>query len=169
MMKKRQDFYPIVMADDDADDCLLTQEAWECTGSSLPLRFVRDGEELLDYLYHRGKYADRGECPLPSLIILDLHMPKRNGHEVLEEIRARPELQHIPVVMFTSSIDEQDTCRTYALGANACMTKPQSIRDYHFVISQLSKYWSGMVHLPLERNFRDLFIPTRLGQTGESW
>jgi len=136
------------MADDDADDCLLTQDAWEEFGSPHSLRFVRDGSELLDYLNHRGKFSDPEIHPLPGMILLDLNMPKKTGHEVLEEIRAHEVFRHIPVVVVTSSIDEEDTRRTYALGANACMTKPHSAQEFHTVIGALSQYWASMVELP---------------------
>ena len=101
------------------------------------------------------------EYPLPSMILLDLHMPKRNGHEVLQEMRAYEEFRHIPIVMFTHSLDEEDTCRTYALGANACMTKPKSTHEYQRLINSLSQYWSNMVHLPSTNIQDDFYHPTR--------
>ncbi len=74
----------VLMADDDPDDCLLTQDAWEEGGAPSTLRFVRDGAELLDYLYHRGKFADTDDFPLPGMILLDLNMPRKNGHQALK-------------------------------------------------------------------------------------
>ena len=123
----------ILMADDDPDDCLLTQDAWEESGSPHTLRFVRDGTELLDYLNHRGKFSDSEDYPLPGMILLDLNMPRKNGHQALKEIRDHEVFRHIPVIVMTTSIDEQDTRRTYDLGANACMTKPSfgSRVSYH--------------------------------------
>lgn len=140
----------ILMADDDPEDCLLTQDAWDEYGSPHSLRFVRDGAELLDYLNHRGKFADRDDYPLPGMILLDLNMPKKNGHQALKEIRDHEILRHIPVVVMTTSIDEDDTRRTYALGANACMTKPRSAQGFHSIVGALSHYWASMVELPFE-------------------
>ncbi len=138
----------VLMADDDPDDCLLTQDAWEECGAPPTLRFVRDGAELLDYLYHRGKFSDTDDYPLPGMILLDLNMPRKNGHQALKEILAHDVFRHIPVVVMTSSIDEDDTRRTYALGASACLTKPRSAPEFHAVVGALSQYWSGMVELP---------------------
>jgi len=140
----------VLMANDDPDDCLLTQDAWEESGSPQTLRFVRDGVELLDYLYHRGKFSDTDDYPLPGMILLDLNMPKKNGHEALKEIRENALFRHIPVVVMTGSVDEDDTRRTYALGANACMTKPRSAQGFHAVVGAVSHYWSSMVELPFE-------------------
>ena len=140
----------VLMADDDPDDCLLTQDAWEEGGAPSTLRFVRDGAELLDYLYHRGKFADTDDFPLPGMILLDLNMPRKNGHQALKEIRENDFFRHIPVVVMTTSIDEDDTRLTYALGANACMTKPRSAQGFHAVVGAVSHYWSGMVELPFE-------------------
>lgn len=142
----------ILMADDDPDDCLLTQDAWEESGSPHTLRFVRDGAELLDYLNHRGKFLDSEDHPLPGLILLDLNMPRKNGHQALKEIRDHEVFRHIPVVVMTTSIDEQDTRRTYALGANACMTKPRSAQEFHTIVGALSQYWASMVELPFEKD-----------------
>jgi len=160
-MEQQREGSTIVMADDDPEDCLLTQLAWEESGSPLQTRFVRDGEELLNYLYHRGKYANSQEYPLPSMIHLDLDMPKRNGHTVLQEMRDYEEFRHIPTVMFTHSLDEEGTCRTYGLGANACMTKPKSTHEYHSLINSLSQYWPNMVHLPSTAIQDDFYHPIR--------
>lgn len=138
----------VLMADDDAEDCLLTQDAWEEFGSPHSLRFVRDGAELLDYLLHRGKFSNVEDYPLPGMILLDLNMPRKNGHQALKEIRENETLQHIPVIVLTTSIDEIDTHQTYSLGANACMTKPRSAQEFHTVVGALSQYWSSMVELP---------------------
>jgi len=138
----------VLMADDDPDDCLLTQDAWEEYGASHTLRFIRDGAELLDYLYHRGKFSDTEDYPLPGMILLDLNMPRKNGHQALKEIRDHDAFRHIPVVVMTSSIEDNDTRHTYALGANACMTKPHSAQGYHAVVGALSQYWSNIVELP---------------------
>ena len=82
------------------------------------------------------------------MILLDLNMPRKNGHQALQEIRDHDTFRHIPVVVMTTSIDEDDTRRTYALGANACMTKPRSAQGFHEVVGALSQYWSSIVELP---------------------
>ena len=109
----------IVMADDDADDRLLAKEALEDCGLATDLRFVEDGEQLLDYLYRRGKYIDPADSPSPGIILLDLNMPRKDGREVLREIKADPQMRRIPVVVFTTSQADEDICRTYDLGVNS--------------------------------------------------
>ncbi len=151
----------VIMADDDPDDCLLTQDAWEESGSPHTIRFVRDGEELLDYLHHRRKFSDSEGFPLPCMILLDLHMPKRNGHEALQEIRSQGSFQHIPIVVITNSNNEDETCRSYALGANACLTKPRTAQEYQSVIGTLSQYWSYRVQLPSDQSLHNFYNPTR--------
>ncbi len=139
----------VLIADDDPDDCLLTQDAWEESDGPHTIRFVRDGAELLDYLYHRGKFSDTDDYPLPGMILLDLNMPRKNGHQALKEIRDHDVFRHIPVVVMTTSIDEDDTRRSYALGASACLTKPRSAQEFHSTVVALSQYWPGMVELPV--------------------
>jgi len=138
----------VLMADDDPEDCLLTLEAWEECGVGNSLQFVKDGDELMDYLYHRGNYTDPISSPRPHLIILDLKMPKKDGHTVLKEIKADPQLKGIPVVVFTTSQSDEDTSRTFSFGANAALTKPDSIRGYRAVIQALNDYWSSIAILP---------------------
>src|SRR3982750_3470141 len=106
----------ILMADDDADDRELTREASAESRLANDLRFVEDGEELLDYLKRRGRYADPASSPRPGLILLDLNMPRKDGREALEEIKADPELKCIPVVVLTTSKTEEDILRSYGLG-----------------------------------------------------
>src|SRR4051794_1239247 len=103
----------ILMADDDPDDRELTREAFVESRLANDLRFVQDGEELLDYLYRRGKYADPATSPWPSVILLDLNMPKKDGREALREIRAEPRFRGIRVVVMTTSKAEQDVVRSY--------------------------------------------------------
>ena len=105
----------ILMADDDPDDRQLTQEAFEESRLANDLRFVEDGEELLDYLNRRGKYADPAQAPRPGLILLDLNMPRKDGREALQEIKADPDLRRIRVVVMTTSKAEEDIFRTYDL------------------------------------------------------
>ncbi|OHE81222.1 MAG: two-component system response regulator, partial [Lysobacterales bacterium GWF1_69_6] len=114
----------ILMADDDPDDRLMTQEAFTECRLGNPLKFVADGEELMDYLHHRGDFADELAAPRPGLILLDLNMPRKDGREALREIRADPALRGIPVVILTTSKAEEDVVRSYRDGVNSFITKP---------------------------------------------
>lgn len=140
----------ILMADDDADDRLMTREAFEESRLANDLRFVEDGVELLDYLQRRGKYADPESSPRPGLILLDLNMPKKDGREALQEIRADPKLRNIRVVILTTSKAEEDIYRTYDLGAASYITKPVTFAGLAEVIKALGKYWLEIVDLPGE-------------------
>jgi len=112
------------MAEDDPSDRLLTEEALEESRLANDFRFVEDGEELLDYLKRRGKYADPKDSPRPGLILLDLNMPRKDGREALQEIKADAGLRHIPVVVLATSRTEEDIIQSYDLGANSYITKP---------------------------------------------
>ncbi|RJR14752.1 MAG: response regulator [Nitrospiraceae bacterium] len=136
------------MADDDEDDRLMTKEAFEEARLANELRFVEDGEELLDYLYRRGAYSNPEDSPRPGLILLDLNMPKKDGREALSEIKADPELKQIPIVVLTTSKAEEDIYRSYDLGVNSFITKPVSFEGMVFVIGTLAQYWFQIVRLP---------------------
>jgi len=136
------------MADDDEDDCQLTKEAWEENRLANELRFVKDGEELLDYLQHRGQYSDLADSPLPRLILLDLNMPKKDGREALREIKASPELRRIPIVVLTTSKAEEDIYRSYDLGASSYITKPVTFEGLVEAVQHLEQYWFAVVELP---------------------
>ena len=114
------------------------------------LRFVEDGEELLDYLYHRGRYADVASSPTPGLILLDLNMPRKDGREALREIKADPALRQIPVVVLTTSKAEEDVYRAYDLGVSSFITKPVTFDGLVGVMKTLGKYWFEIVNLPAE-------------------
>lgn len=138
----------ILMADDDPDDCLFTKEALEDNSVINDLRFVADGEELLDYLHHRGRYADPGSSPRPGLILLDLNMPRKNGCEALQEIKADPELRRIPIVVLTISKAEEDILRAYDLGVNSCVIKPMTFEGLVEAMRTLKRFWLEIVELP---------------------
>lgn len=112
------------------------------------LRFVHDGTELLDYLYHRGQYVDHAASPSPGLILLDLNMPRKDGREALREIKADPDLRRIPIVVLTTSKAEEDIYRTYDLGANSFITKPVSFEGLVNVMREIGRYWIEIVELP---------------------
>ena len=138
----------ILMADDDADDRMLTKDALTESRVLNDLRFVEDGEELLDYLKGRGAYTDRERAPRPGLILLDLNMPKKDGREALKEIKADPELRRIPVVVMTTSKAEEDVYRSYDLGASSFITKPVTFDRLVELMKTLGQYWVEFVELP---------------------
>jgi CheY-like chemotaxis protein len=112
------------------------------------LRFVENGEDLLDYLKHRGKYSPPATAPRPELILLDLNMPRMDGREALREIKADAQLRRIPVVVFTTSKAGPDIDHLYDLGANSFITKPVQFEAFVSVLRVLSQYWFNTVELP---------------------
>jgi len=145
----------ILLADDDPDDRMLAQEALDESRLTNHLYFVKDGEELMDYLYHQGHYTgwhpDGGDpAPRPGLILLDLNMPKKDGREALKEIKADPTLRQIPVVILTTSKTQEDIYRSYDLGVNSFVTKPVTFEALVELMKSLGKYWFEIVELPLE-------------------
>jgi CheY-like chemotaxis protein len=146
-MESRKPF-TILMADDDADDRDFTRSAMQESRLANDLRCVEDGEELLDYLYRRGRYADPKDSPRPGLILLDLNMPRLDGREALREIKADPKLRNIPIVVLTTSKTEEDILRSYNLGANCFITKPVTFEGLVDVVKVLDKHWFQLVELP---------------------
>ena len=138
----------ILMADDDADDRMLTRDALEESRVLNELRFVEDGEELMDYLHRRGKYADSDSSPKPGLILLDLNMPKKDGRESLKEIKSDPNLRRIPVVIMTTSKAEEDIFRSYDFGASSFITKPVTFDRLVDLMKAIGEYWVEFVELP---------------------
>ena len=133
------------MADDDADDRMLAKEALEESRVLNELHFVEDGEELIEFLKRRGKYAD---APRPGLILLDLNMPRKDGREALKEIKADSGLRRIPVVVMTTSKAEEDIFRSYDLGASSFITKPVTFDRLVELMRTLGHYWVEFVELP---------------------
>jgi two-component system response regulator len=140
------------MADDDADDRQMTRDAFAESRIANDLRFAENGVELMDYLNRRGKYSDPADSPRPGLILLDLNMPKKDGREALEEIKANPNLKNIRIVILTTSKTEEDIFRTYDLGACSFITKPVTFTGLVDVIKTLGKYWLEIVELPNNGN-----------------
>jgi CheY-like chemotaxis protein len=138
----------ILMADDDPDDRQLTLEAFEENHLANDLRFVEDGEELLDYLNHRGKYVDPESAPWPGIILLDLNMPRKDGREALQELKKDPRFRGIRVVIMTTSKAEEDVVRSYDLSAASYIAKPVTFERLVDVIRTLGKYWLEIVELP---------------------
>lgn len=135
------------MADDDDDDFLLTQKALKASKLLNKLVRVKDGEELLDYLFRRGEYEGQS-TELPGIILLDLNMPRKDGREALKEIKEDATLRNIPVVVFTTSKAEEDVYKTYQLGVNSFITKPVTFNNLLEVMSSLGRYWFEIVELP---------------------
>jgi two-component system, response regulator len=137
----------IVLADDDEEDRMMTQEALLESRLLNDLRFAVDGEDLMDYLLRRGRYAG-SDAPTPGLILLDLNMPKKDGREALAEIKNHPDLRRIPVVVLTTSRAEEDIFRTYDLGVSSFITKPVTFEGLVEAMKVLSEYWFEIVELP---------------------
>ena len=138
----------ILMADDDPDDRQLAKEAFEEAKLANDLRFVEDGVELLDYMHRRGKFSDPATSPWPSIILLDLNMPRKDGREALQELKADPRFRTIRVIILTTSKAEEDILRTYNLSAASYITKPVTFESLVDVVKTLGKYWLEIVELP---------------------
>jgi len=139
----------ILICDDDEDDRALTRQALEDAHISNNLRFVDDGEQLLDYLHQRGEYAgETGAAPRPGLILLDLNMPKMDGREALQRIKEDPTLVDIPIVILTTSGLDADIIRSYQLGVNSFITKPVTFSGLVEAMNVLGRYWLEIVELP---------------------
>ncbi len=138
----------ILVADDDPDDRQLTREAFEENHLANALKFVEDGEELLDYLNHRGKYSDPASAPWPGIILLDLNMPRKDGREALQELKKDPRFRGIRVVIMTTSKAEEDVVRSYDLSAASYITKPVTFERLVEVVRALGRYWLEIVELP---------------------
>jgi CheY-like chemotaxis protein len=134
----------ILMADDDEDDCLLVRDALEEHPLPKEVRFVYDGEGLLDYLYRRRPdFSSSVLAPRPDLILLDLNMPRIDGREALKEIKADPNLQGIPVAILTTSMEERDIEICRELGANTYIVKPSGFKDLVRAMGTLIENWFG--------------------------
>ena len=140
----------ILIADDDPDDRELTRDALQECRLANEVHFVRDGEELMEYLRREGAYANLIEQPLPGLILLDLNMPRKDGREALKEIKSDRDLRRIPVVVLTTSKADEDILRTYDLGVNSYVTKPVTFDSLVETLKVLGKYWFEIVVLPTE-------------------
>jgi len=137
----------ILTAEDDPDDCLLVEEAFQECSQENHLFFVEDGITLLQYLRRQGSFAEPASAPRPDLILLDLNMPHKDGRESLAEIKADPDLRSIPVVVLTASNAEEDVFRTYELGGAGFITKPASFQGMLDLARGLNQYWFEVVEL----------------------
>jgi CheY-like chemotaxis protein len=137
----------LLMADDDPDDVMLTRDALEQSRIVNDFHSVGDGNELLDYLRQEGEYT-HSSAPRPKLILLDLNMPRKDGRQVLKEIKADPLLRAIPIVVLTTSSAEEDVATVYASGAASYIQKPVTFEGLVRVVQALGNYWFQIVHLP---------------------
>ncbi len=135
----------ILIAEDDADDRFLLQAAFEENGFKDTLHFVENGVEVLDYLNSLQPFDK--EKKFPRFILLDLNMPKKDGREVLKELKQHPELKKIPVVIFSTTNNEQEMRRCYELGANSYITKPNSFESLLKTVAALRSYWTHTTSL----------------------
>lgn len=138
----------ILIADDDQDDCEMIRDAFNESRLANDLQFVRDGEELMNYLRGIGRFEDRKKYPRPGLILLDLNMPKMDGREALREIKTDSELKFIPVVVLSTSKAVEDIYKTYNLGVNSFITKPVRFESLVNLTKDLGRYWFQLVELP---------------------
>ena len=135
----------VLLVEDDPGDELMTREAFEDNKIGNRLHVARDGEEALDFLYRRGVHAG---APRVDLVLLDLNLPKYDGRQVLERIRADPELTHLPVVILSTSSSEEDILRSYTLHANAYVTKPVDVNQFIAAVRQIDDFFLSVVRLP---------------------
>jgi len=138
----------ILLVEDDANDVLLIQRAFQKAGMPQLLKIVRDGDQAIDYLGGNGIYANREKYPLPFLVLLDLKMPCTDGFEVLQRVRAEPELKRLLIVVLTSSNNQSDVDRAYELGANSYLVKPVEFDEMVHMIQRFEAYWSEINRTP---------------------
>ena len=131
----------ILVAEDDLTDAYFFQRAFNRAGIPVALHFVRDGQEVIDYLQGTGPFADRTAYPLPQLVLLDLNMPRLNGFDVLEWVREQPGFRNLQVVIFSSSDEAKDINRAYGLGANWYLVKPHSMDELTALVGRFKKFW----------------------------
>lgn len=143
---KTQNFVEILLTEDNDYDAEMAMIALEEKNISTKIHRVCDGEEALGFLFAEGEYAKRKSMTLPKLILLDLKMPRLNGLEVLAKIKSSELTKYIPVVMLTSSKEEQDIVKSYELGVNSYIVKPLDFSEFSKVISEIGMYWLSLNH-----------------------
>jgi two-component system response regulator len=140
----------ILLVEDNPDDVALTMRAFRRSHLANPIMVVHDGVEALDFLFARNAYQDRASQPMPTLVILDLKLPKLDGLGVLKAIRETERMRFLPVVVMTSSKEEQDLVSSYTLGANSYVRKPVDFTEFVEAARVLGIYWMMMNELPPE-------------------
>jgi CheY-like chemotaxis protein len=144
-MEKQNPALVVLMADDDEDDCFLVRSAFQETGIAHDLRFVADGQELLDYLYNEEGFADPEKHPRPNLILLDLNMPRMDGREALARIKSDTQLKDIPVLIVTTSKQDRDIALSKQAGASSFLSKPELFED---LTDMLTKFCVAITRNP---------------------
>jgi two-component system response regulator len=132
---------PILLVEDTPDDAVLTTMSLKQSGLLNEVILVEDGVEALDFLFARGNFSGRNPADIPALVLLDIKMPRLNGIEVLQQLRADPRMRLLPVVMLTTSVEEVDLVHSYESGANAYVRKPVDLEQFHQAIRRLGLFW----------------------------
>ncbi|MBK7034967.1 MAG: response regulator [Bacteroidetes bacterium] len=148
MKSQKDEVMQILLVEDNPGDIRLTQEALKEGSIKNVLNVVKDGVEALDYLKKKGKFMNN---PTPDIILLDLNLPRKDGREVLAEIKADEYLKLIPVIILTTSDADQDIIRSYKLHANCFITKPVDLDQFIFIIRQIETFWFTVVKLPIKK------------------
>jgi CheY-like chemotaxis protein len=139
---------PILLVEDSPEDFETTRRAFRKSGLKNPILLCSDGDEALDFLHRRGRFADPAMSPRPGIILLDLNLPGTDGRQVLEEIKSTDALKQIPVIVLTTSSDERDVNACYRAGANSYVQKPVDLEGFLRAIERLNDYWFEVVILP---------------------
>jgi len=148
MNSQKREVMQILLVEDNPGDIRLTQEALKEGTIANELHVVKDGVEAIDYLKRKGKYASQ---PTPDIILLDLNLPRKDGREVLAEIKADDKLKLIPIIILTTSDAESDIQKSYKLHANSFITKPVDLDQFIYIIRQIETYWFTVVKLPVKK------------------
>ncbi len=138
-----------LIAEDDGDTQVLVKRAFLKAGLDVPIQFVNDGTETLDYLFGKGRFKDRSEFPFPAILLLDFSMPRMNGLEVIKAIRSDSSaLKRLVVVMFSSTVDESQIEKMYEAGVNSYVEKPSDFNELVHAVACIHQYWFGCNHFP---------------------
>jgi two-component system response regulator len=140
--------HAILLVEDNPADVKITQRALRESGLAVELIVVRDGQEAVEYLLRQGQHADAAQWQRPDLILLDLNLPKMSGREVLQRVRATPNLRAVPVVVLTTSRRQEDVVSMYACGANTYIEKPEEFQRFVQVLQTIHRYWLDTALLP---------------------
>ncbi len=149
---------PILLVEVNPEDYETTLRAFKKADIRNPVIHCEDGDEALDFLYHRGQFGRTGKAPRPVVIILDLNLPGTNGRDVLVEIKSMPKFKSIPVIVLTTSSDERDIDQCYSNGANSYIQKPVDLNSFVEAIKQMKQYWFDVVILPKEGDLKTRWI-----------
>jgi len=150
MDKNNSNLVVVLLVEDNPADQQLTIRAFKKGRVNINLQIANDGVEAMEYLHAEGKYSNRKEYPIPDLILLDINMPRKNGKQVLKEIKTDQNLKIIPVIMLTTSDQEKDIIDSYKLGVNAYISKPVRINDFMDVVNKLENFWFSLNKVPVK-------------------